>query len=200
MESGIAENATTSLQAEPTPQPQSWAKSRHVQPEDSSAHQPFLRNSTASDPAREWRLQWQAPQGNPVPDERNPRLNRSSPLKKQLRNKQKNSRPRPTTNSSRSSGEILLTIELPSKKIADTIFRSLLPETKQPAGHRSQTRIRCKGQVLELKIVADDLVALRAASNTFLRFVSVALKTLNVVSPFYRAGSPTLISKASITF
>lgn len=38
-----------------------------------------------------------------------------------------------------------------------------------------------------MTIRADDIVALRAASNTFLRFVSVALKTLNIVSPFYRA-------------
>ncbi len=36
-----------------------------------------------------------------------------------------------------------------------------------------------------LDIKADDLVALRAASNSFLRFVSVALKTLNAVAPFY---------------
>jgi hypothetical protein len=36
-----------------------------------------------------------------------------------------------------------------------------------------------------LHIRAEDVVALRAASNTFLRFISVAMKTLNLVSPFY---------------
>lgn len=37
-----------------------------------------------------------------------------------------------------------------------------------------------------MHILADDIVALRAASNTFLRFVAVATKTVNVVAPFYR--------------
>jgi tRNA threonylcarbamoyladenosine modification (KEOPS) complex Pcc1 subunit len=41
-----------------------------------------------------------------------------------------------------------------------------------------------------LNIKANDIVALRAASNTFLRFVSVAMKTLNLVAPFYSAGKP----------
>jgi tRNA threonylcarbamoyladenosine modification (KEOPS) complex Pcc1 subunit len=40
-----------------------------------------------------------------------------------------------------------------------------------------------------LHILADDIVALRAASNTFLRFVAVAVKTVNVVAPFYREGN-----------
>jgi tRNA threonylcarbamoyladenosine modification (KEOPS) complex Pcc1 subunit len=37
-----------------------------------------------------------------------------------------------------------------------------------------------------LHILANDIVALRAASNTFLRFVAVAVKTVNIVAPFYR--------------
>jgi tRNA threonylcarbamoyladenosine modification (KEOPS) complex Pcc1 subunit len=40
-----------------------------------------------------------------------------------------------------------------------------------------------------LHILADDIVAMRAASNTFLRFVVVAVKTVNVVAPFYREAS-----------
>ena len=40
-----------------------------------------------------------------------------------------------------------------------------------------------------MHIVADDIVALRAASNTFLRFIAVAMKTVNVVAPFYRDAS-----------
>lgn len=110
-------------------------------------------------------------------------------MERRLKNRQK-SRPQPTTRANRPSAEISLTISLPSKEIAHTIYASLLPETKVPAGYRSQTRIRTIGKTLELEIAASDLVALRAASNTFLRFVSVALKTVNVVAPFYRAGSP----------
>ena len=39
--------------------------------------------------------------------------------------------------------------------------------------------------MLELRIEASDLAALRAASNSFLKFVAVALKTVDVVAPFY---------------
>ena len=66
----------------------------------------------------------------------------------------------------------------------------MLPETRQPPGFRSRIAVTQKGRRVELIIEADDLVALRAASNTLLRFVSVALKTFNIVSPFYRARSP----------
>ncbi len=86
--------------------------------------------------------------------------------------------------------EITVEIDLPSSRIADTIYTSLLPETRQPLGFRSRTTVRREGRVLRLNIKAEDIVALRAASNTFLRFVLVAMKTLNVVSPFYRAGEP----------
>ncbi|HEX4922141.1 MAG TPA: KEOPS complex subunit Pcc1 [Candidatus Bathyarchaeia archaeon] len=110
-------------------------------------------------------------------------------MERRLKNRQK-SRPQPTTRANRPAAEINITITLPTKELAHTIYTSLLPETKMPAGYRSQTRIRTIGNMLELKIVASDLVALRAASNTFLRFVSVALKTVSVVAPFYRAGSP----------
>jgi len=49
--------------------------------------------------------------------------------------------------------------------------------------------VKQKGRSLELHILADDLVALRAASNTFLRFAAVAAKTVNIVAPFYREAS-----------
>ncbi len=83
------------------------------------------------------------------------------------------------------SAEISIEIGLPSQKLADTICTSLLPETEQPHGFRSRTTVSRRGRVLRLEIKADDIVALRAASNSFLRFVSVAMKTLNVVAPFY---------------
>src|SRR2546422_335751 len=85
--------------------------------------------------------------------------------------------------------KIPLEIGLPSSRVAETVYRSLLPETTQPAGFRSHVSVRQKGRSLELHILADDIVALRAASNTFLRFVAVAVKTANVVAPFYREGN-----------
>ena len=95
----------------------------------------------------------------------------------------------PKTSLEKASAEIAIEISLPSSKIADTVYKSLLPETKQPSGFRSHVSVKNRGKVLELHILADDIVALRAASNTFLRFVAVALKTVNVVAPFYRNGN-----------
>jgi tRNA threonylcarbamoyladenosine modification (KEOPS) complex Pcc1 subunit len=95
-----------------------------------------------------------------------------------------------TTSKSKSQAEITIHIGLPSQKLAETVYNSLLPETRQTPRFRSETRVDRKDHILELNIRADDIVALRAASNTFLRFVSVAMKTLNVVAPFYRADIP----------
>jgi tRNA threonylcarbamoyladenosine modification (KEOPS) complex Pcc1 subunit len=96
--------------------------------------------------------------------------------------------PRKTRPESASS-EIALEVLLPSSRVAETVYRSLLPETEQPSGFRSHVSVKHEGRSLELHILADDIVALRAASNTFLRFIAVALKTVNVVAPFYRKGN-----------
>jgi KEOPS complex subunit Pcc1 len=92
-----------------------------------------------------------------------------------------------TTRKEESPAEITIEIDLPSSKIADTIYISLLPETRQPRGFRSKTTVNPEGSILRLNIKAEDIVALRAASNAFLRFVSVAIKSLNIVAPFYSA-------------
>jgi KEOPS complex subunit Pcc1 len=93
------------------------------------------------------------------------------------------------TRSRNTSAEVDLEIGLPSSRLAETVYRSLLPETKQPSGFRSRVDVKRDGRTLELHISADDIVALRAASNTFLRFVAVAVKTVNVVAPFYREAN-----------
>ena len=112
-------------------------------------------------------------------------------LKKRLRKRHlERKKLQPTTRKDNPRAEITIEIDLPSSRIANTIYASLLPETRQPPGFRSRTTVRHDGRVLRLNIKAEDIVALRAASNTFLRFVSVAIKTLNVVAPFYRAGEP----------
>ena len=95
----------------------------------------------------------------------------------------------PKTSPEHASAELTIRIGLPSSKLAETVYRSLFPETKQPSGFRSNVSVKRQGKALELHILADDVVALRAASNTFLRFVAVAVKTVNVVAPFYRNGN-----------
>jgi tRNA threonylcarbamoyladenosine modification (KEOPS) complex Pcc1 subunit len=102
-----------------------------------------------------------------------------------MKSREKLKLPRKTRPES-TSAEIALEISFPSKRVAETVYKSLLPETTQPSGFRSRVSVSQRGKSLELHILADDIVALRAASNTFLRFVAVAVKTVNVVAPFYR--------------
>ncbi len=96
-----------------------------------------------------------------------------------------------------SNAELTVKIDLPSPKIARTVYSSVYPETIQIRGFRSRTSLRRNGRVLELNIKARDIVALRAASNSFLRFLAVALNAVDVVAPFYRAGRADVNSKAS---
>src|SRR3989442_15848336 len=82
--------------------------------------------------------------------------------------------------------EIIISIILGSPKIARTIFSSVAPETKQTPGYRSFTRLEARGRTLILLIRAQDLIALRAASNSFLRFITASLRGIEIVAPFYR--------------
>ena len=121
----------------------------------------------------------------------NPRPNPLRELRlKAKRKPRENQKLLPKTNLEKASAEISIEIGLPSQKLAETVYMSLLPETKQPSGFRSHVSVKHSGRTIELHILADDIVALRAASNTFLRFVAVAVKTLNVVAPFYSKANP----------
>ncbi|TMI13813.1 hypothetical protein E6H35_05930 [Candidatus Bathyarchaeota archaeon] len=90
---------------------------------------------------------------------------------------------RPTTHE---DSRLTISIILGSPKIAETIFSSVAPETKQTPGYRSSTRLEARGRILTLRIQAQDLVALRAASNSFLRFIAAGVGAIEVVAPFYR--------------
>lgn len=58
---------------------------------------------------------------------------------------------------------------------ADQIYRSLLPELQDEVNPRSATRCWVEGaDTLVLRVEAQDIAALRAALNMFLRLVSIA--------------------------
>jgi tRNA threonylcarbamoyladenosine modification (KEOPS) complex Pcc1 subunit len=97
----------------------------------------------------------------------------------------------PKTNAHSVSAAIIIEIDFATTELAETVYKSLLPETRQPSGFRSRVSVKWKKRALELHILADDIVALRAASNTFLRFVAVAANAVNVVAPFYRKATLT---------
>jgi len=58
---------------------------------------------------------------------------------------------------------------------ATAIYRSLLPELKDEVNPRSSTTCWIEGEdTLVLRVEAQDIAALRAALNMFLRLVSIA--------------------------
>jgi tRNA threonylcarbamoyladenosine modification (KEOPS) complex Pcc1 subunit len=83
--------------------------------------------------------------------------------------------------------EITIQIGLPSTKIATIIRKSIEPETRPTRVYRSRTTVTSRGRRLQITVRARDLVALRAACNSFLHFVAAALRTVQIVAPFYRA-------------
>ena len=107
-----------------------------------------------------------------------------TPSKKTRPQKQ---RAKQKTSRDKSLSEITIELDFGSSKIADSVYDSILPETKQPLGFRSRTTLSRKDKILRLTIKSKDIVALRASSSAFLRFVAAAIKTLNVLAPFYSA-------------
>jgi len=51
------------------------------------------------------------------------------------------------------------------------------------------------GNVLRMRVEAQDLVSLRAASNSFLRFIAASLKAIEIVAPFYRTRGGSSIDR-----
>ncbi len=87
-----------------------------------------------------------------------------------------------------SVAELSVSIEFPSARIANIILHSILPETRTESHFRSKTSAARHGNVLVIRIEASDLGALRAASNSFLKFISAAMRAIEAVSPFYSEG------------
>lgn len=68
-----------------------------------------------------------------------------------------------------------------SEKQSEIVLNSLKPEIKKPSTMRSKANLEKKGMSLILKIEARDTVALRAALNAHLRWVSSVLNVLEVL-------------------
>ncbi len=79
-----------------------------------------------------------------------------------------------------------LKLELPSEKLAKTLYHSLLPEVLHPPSEsRSRTVIEQHNSIIKITIIAKDLSALRASLNTYLYWITGILKSINTA---YRMG------------
>ncbi|MDZ7701854.1 MAG: KEOPS complex subunit Pcc1 [Halobacteriales archaeon] len=74
-----------------------------------------------------------------------------------------------------------LCLEYGAEAEAATVERSLRQEVGEIDDGRSTTALAREGRTVELTIDADDLVALRAAANTWLSLASVAERTAETV-------------------
>jgi len=69
----------------------------------------------------------------------------------------------------------------PSERHLDVVLRALKPEVDKPATLRSRESLKRDGRFLVLSVEAKDTVALRAALNAYLRWVSSVVMVLEVV-------------------
>ena len=72
-------------------------------------------------------------------------------------------------------------LKFSSKEKLQTVINSLKPEVKNPATTRARTLLKEKDGSLVLSVEADDIVALRASLNAYLRWINSILNVLEVL-------------------
>ncbi len=69
---------------------------------------------------------------------------------------------------------------------ADVLYRALLPELSSLPTKRARVRLeKSEDSRMLLEVEAEDLVALRAVVNTYLRWISSARRCLEALEHFY---------------
>ncbi|MCX8202890.1 MAG: KEOPS complex subunit Pcc1 [Nitrososphaeria archaeon] len=76
-----------------------------------------------------------------------------------------------------------VTLRSPHARI---LCEALRPEVGPLPGGRSAADVGCSGEALRLEIESDDTVAMRAAANSFLRWISAMEKSLGEIEAFTR--------------
>ena len=72
-----------------------------------------------------------------------------------------------------------LSVEFELGRLAQPAFESLRPELQAIPSERSKVSLELSGDTLKLFVVAEDVVSLRAAINTWLRLIKIAEDMLN---------------------
>lgn len=79
-----------------------------------------------------------------------------------------------------------ISLHFPSERILQATLQALKPETRATLSRRCRTQIQAKGNYLTLTIEANDTSALRAAINSYLRWM---LLTQTIVTSVDLTGS-----------
>lgn len=80
--------------------------------------------------------------------------------------------------STSSKAKILLDVR---RNLADILEDSLLPEAERPASERSRVRVEAMDGRLVIRVESTDVVALRAALNSYLYWVSAVLDVVEKI-------------------
>ena len=77
--------------------------------------------------------------------------------------------------------EATVRLKLSSEKQLITLLDALAPETNRTVNVRAKAVLEREGDFVVLKIEAKDTVALRAALNSYLRWIGSTIKVLETV-------------------
>jgi KEOPS complex subunit Pcc1 len=70
-------------------------------------------------------------------------------------------------------------VEFELGRLVQPVYESLRPELQALPSERSKVSLEQSGDTLKLFVVAEDVVSLRAAVNTWLRLIKIAEDMLN---------------------
>lgn len=77
--------------------------------------------------------------------------------------------------------EAFFKVDLKDDVIAQIVFKSLYPEVKFPPSSRVKVELNVDGCFINIRIKADSLSSLRAAVNSYLRWISLLSRSLYVI-------------------
>lgn len=77
--------------------------------------------------------------------------------------------------------EAFFKVDLRENCIAEIVYRSLYPEIKSPPSTRIKVDLDVDGCFINVHIKADSLSSLRAAVNSYLRWISLLSRSLHVI-------------------
>jgi tRNA threonylcarbamoyladenosine modification (KEOPS) complex Pcc1 subunit len=72
-------------------------------------------------------------------------------------------------------------LKFASEKQLTALLKALAPEAEAPPTHRAKVKLQKDGCCLNIKVEAQDTVALRATLNAYLHWINSTLKVIDVV-------------------
>jgi KEOPS complex subunit Pcc1 len=70
-------------------------------------------------------------------------------------------------------------IELEDEKKSTLLYNALKLESKQNPNERAKTSLEVFGNILKLRIIAQDSISARAAINSFLKWINLSTQLIN---------------------